>query len=417
MSRVTLNETYLSDTADAIRYKLGTLDTYTPAEFADAIESISGGESIVIVDTPDVGGGTIREITAAAGVRLHQKTGVNPTTSSQTIEPDEGYDGMTSVQINAVALQAKDNINPTTSSQTISPETGYLGLSSVQINAVASGSATTPATTITANPSISVSNTGLITATTSASQSVTPTVSAGYVSSGTAGTITVSGSNTEQLSTQGAQTITPTGSAQTIASGKYLTGTQTIEAVVTSNLTAANIKSGVTVKVGTATDDDSVASVTGTASGGGIGTLLATSSLGSQNITSTSATNINKSVSVSGINSYELLIVETSVDSVTNGRHIATVSMIFLTASSTVGTKNGTGIISNKMNMKASSNGTVTVAQSTTAYGIYPYSCTLNNGNATITMYGRYNSNNTGTINNTYTTRVYGVKLYDLVGG
>ena len=61
------------------------------------------------------------------------------------------------------------------------------------------GSAATPATTITANPTISVSNSGLITASVSASQSVTPTVSAGYVSSGTAGTVSVSGSNTSQL--------------------------------------------------------------------------------------------------------------------------------------------------------------------------------------------------------------------------
>lgn len=133
---------------------------------------------------------------------------------------------------------------------------------------VASGSATTPATTITANPSISVSNTGLITATASATQSVTPTVSAGYVSSGTAGTITVSGSNTSQLTTQGAQTIYPSSSDQTISSGRYLTGTQTFKAVTTTNLTAANIKNGVTVTVGDSSDPDRVASVTGTYSGG-----------------------------------------------------------------------------------------------------------------------------------------------------
>ena len=71
------------------------------------------------------------------------------------------------------------------------------------------------------------------------------------------------------ISAQAAQTITPTGTAQTIAAGKYLVGAQTVEAVVCDNLTAANIVSGVTVKVGTASDDDSVASVTGTASGGG----------------------------------------------------------------------------------------------------------------------------------------------------
>lgn len=32
-------------------------------------------------------------------------------------------------------------------------------------------------------------------------------------------------------------------------------------------------------------------------------------------------------------------------------------------------------------------------------------------------FYYRYNSNNTGTINGTYTARVYGIKLYDLIGG
>ena len=110
---------------------------------------------------------------------------------------------------------------------------------------VSSGSATTPATTITANPTISVSSSGLITASVSGSKSVTPTVSAGYVSSGTAGTVSVSGSNTSQLTTQAAQTITPTTTNQTIASGKYLTGTQTV--LGDANLVAANIADGVTI--------------------------------------------------------------------------------------------------------------------------------------------------------------------------
>lgn len=162
---------------------------------------------------------------------------------------------------------------PSTSHQTssITADAGYdaLGEVIVNVNAMPSGSATTPATTITANPTISVSSGGLITASVSGSQSVTPTVSAGYVSSGTAGTVSVSGSNSSQLPTQAAQTITPTTTNQTIASGKYLTGTQTIEGIVCTNLTAGNIADGVTVKIGTATDDDSVASVTGTHQGGG----------------------------------------------------------------------------------------------------------------------------------------------------
>lgn len=43
MSKVMVTESYLDDIADAIRSKKGTQDTYTPAEMAEAIESISGG--------------------------------------------------------------------------------------------------------------------------------------------------------------------------------------------------------------------------------------------------------------------------------------------------------------------------------------------------------------------------------------
>jgi len=73
-----------------------------------------------------------------------------------------------------------------------------------------SGSATTPASTITSNPSINVNSSGVITASVSASKSITPTVSAGYVSTGTAGTVYASGSSTYSLSTQAAATVTPT---------------------------------------------------------------------------------------------------------------------------------------------------------------------------------------------------------------
>lgn len=74
-----------------------------------------------------------------------------------------------------------------------------------------------------------------------------------------------SGEGTGAMTEKAAATYTPTASQQVINANQYLAGAQTIEAVVTSNLTAANIVAGVTVKVGTASDDDSVTSVTGTA--------------------------------------------------------------------------------------------------------------------------------------------------------
>lgn len=159
---------------------------------------------------------------------------------------------------------------------------------------------------------------------------------------------------------------------------------------------------------------------TGTASGGGggIGTLLNTTSLGSINTTSTTATSLNISLSVSGVNNYDLLIVESSVNSLTANRHCATIGLIFLTGSSTVATKNGGGIATMKLNIKCGSNtSTKTSVQGTTAYGIYPNSVSVSNGTATIPMYRRYNSTSTGTINGTYTARVYGVNLVDLIGG
>lgn len=145
--------------------------------------------------------------------------------------------------------------------------------------------------------------------------------------------------------------------------------------------------------------------------------LLATKSLGTISTSSTTATDTGQTVSVSGINDYDLLIVETSVNSVTNNRHCATAQMILLTAGTTIGTKNGSAIATATWNCKVSSSGTYTSRSGTTKYGLYVNSVTINNGSATLAMYQRYNSTSTGTINGTYTTRVYGVKLFDLIGG
>lgn len=144
---------------------------------------------------------------------------------------------------------------------------------------VASGSAT-PAASI-SGTSATVS-TGTNTLTLSKTVSNTPQVSAGYVSSGTAGNSSVS--LTANVTTQAAQTIYPSSSDQTINSGRYLTGNQTIKAVTTTNLTADNIKSGVVVQVGDSADADRVLSVTGTYTGGGssdvaMGTLTVASNV------------------------------------------------------------------------------------------------------------------------------------------
>ena len=131
-----------------------------------------------------------------------------------------------------------DSSDLTVSGATVTAPAGYY--SSSASASVASGSATAPATITGTSASVS---TGTNTLTLSKTVSVTPTVSAGYVSAGTAGNSSVS--LTASVTTKGAATITPGTSNQSIAAGTYLTGAQTIEG--DSDLTAANIVYGKTI--------------------------------------------------------------------------------------------------------------------------------------------------------------------------
>lgn len=207
-----------------------------------------------------VASGSTGTPTASKGTVSNHSVSVTPSVTNTT-----GYITGGTKTGTAVTVSASELVSGT---KTISAS-GTTDVTNYKSVSVPSGSAKTPATTITANPTVSINSSGLITATVSKTQNVTPSVSAGYVSSGTAGTVTVSGSGTNQLTTQAAQTIHPSTTDQTIASGKYLTGAQTVKAVTVTNLTAENIVEGVTVKIGDSTDDDCVASVTGTAETGG----------------------------------------------------------------------------------------------------------------------------------------------------
>ena len=136
------------------------------------------------------------------------------------------------------SIASKTGTDISASGDTVTVPAGYY--SSQQTKSVASGSAPAPATISGTSASVS---TGTNTLTLSKTISVTPTVSAGYVSAGTAGNSSVS--LTASVTTKAAATITPSTSNQEIAAGTYLTGKQTVSG--DANLVAANIKQGVSI--------------------------------------------------------------------------------------------------------------------------------------------------------------------------
>lgn len=136
-------------------------------------------------------------------------------------------------------ITSKSSSDLTASGATVTAPAGYYA--SAASKSVANGSVTAPATISGTSASVS---TGTNTLTLSKSVSVTPSVTtAGYISSGTAGSSSVS--LTASVTTKAAATITPGTSDQEIAAGTYLTGKQTIAG--DADLVAANIKQGVQI--------------------------------------------------------------------------------------------------------------------------------------------------------------------------
>ena len=135
-------------------------------------------------------------------------------------------------------IPSKTSSDLTASGATVTVPAGHYA--SQATKSVSSGSATAPASISGTSATVS---TGTNTITLSKTVSVTPSVTAGYVSSGTAGNSAVS--LTASVTTKAAATITPGTSNQTINSGTYLTGTQTIAG--DADLVSANIVAGKTI--------------------------------------------------------------------------------------------------------------------------------------------------------------------------
>ena len=204
--------------------------------------------------TDEIAYGTAGTPTATKGTVSNNAVTVTPSVTNTT-----GYITGGTKTGTGVIVRASDLVSGTV----YLDEPGSWNVANAE-TAVITGGTATPAASISATGA--TVSTATNTLTLSKTVSNTPQVSAGYITAGTAGNSSVS--LTATVTTQAAQTIYPSASDQTIASGRYLTGTQTTKAVTTTNLTAANIKSGVTVQVGDSADPDRVTSVTGTYTGG-----------------------------------------------------------------------------------------------------------------------------------------------------
>lgn len=189
------------------------------------------------------------DVPVGSTINNQDKT-VTPTESQQTITADEGYTGLGTVTINAISstyvgsgITARDSSDLTAFGATVSVPAGYY--SAAASKSVASGRATVPSTISGTAASVS---TGTNTLTLTKMVSVTPMVSAGYITSGTAGNSSVS------LTANVIVNPTPTasGATVTIPAGYYTT--QTTKSVSSGSATGPTSLSGSSATVTTGTN-------------------------------------------------------------------------------------------------------------------------------------------------------------------
>ena len=188
--------------------------------------------------------GFTQQIQSITNIPKQAATTITPTESSQTAANANqwltGAITVSAIPSNYIGsgITQRDQTDLTASGATVTVPAGYYA--EQQTKTISTGTATAPASISGSSATVS---TGTNTLTLTKSVSVTPSVTAGYIASGTTGNANVS--LTASVTTKAAATITPGTSNQTIASGTYLTGTQTISG--DADLVAGNIKTGVNI--------------------------------------------------------------------------------------------------------------------------------------------------------------------------
>ena len=170
-------------------YGTTTEGQYTATEWSETVGASKATTAYVPITEGSAG-----TPSASKGTVSNHSISVTPSVTNTTGWITGGTKTGTAVSVSASELVSGNKaLSSGITNQTDIDVTNY---ETVSISAIASGSATTPTTTITSNPSVSWDSTNsTFKASHSKGQSITPTVSAGYVSTGTAGTVTASGSS------------------------------------------------------------------------------------------------------------------------------------------------------------------------------------------------------------------------------
>lgn len=423
---------------------------YNPTEQYYEIKGVPSGE----VQLPDTIAGTGATVSFPAANTIE----LSGTYSASPRLIEQGY--ISSVSPSSVFLSLQAPLNSRSSSDlevsgpTVTAPAGYYA--SAASKSIGSGSVTAPATITGTNAATSTSTNTL---TLSTIIPVTPVVStAGYVSAGTERNVDVSVSadmpinTSSSLQVSGATVTAPAGyyasnASATVASGTAGTPTASKsnvadhslmvipEVVNTTGYITGGTKTGMGVTVsaselvsgsetktqnGTYNVENLAELVVNVSGGGGGLTKIGTLSIGNISTSSTQAADTGKSLelAVSAYSGYDMLICVCHTSTHTNGRHVATIRVVNFSATSAVSTKTSTQIATSTQHWKLSSGGTMTMRSGTTPYGVYVNAATLSTSSPqtlTLTIYQRYNSTSTGTINGNYVLDVYGVKIQDYI--
>lgn len=344
MTKVSITRQKLDDLAVAVAVKSHHALPMTIAEMQMAVTNIPTPTTPTLVTKSISQNGTYTAssdnadgyssvtVNVPSGTPTLQSKSVSVTPSetaqSQTVSPDSGYDGLSSVDVSVGAIasdyigsgvtrKAAATYTPSETEQSISAGQyleGQQTISAISSTYVGSGITRRSGTDLTASgatvtapsgyyesqvtksvstathpkPTVSVDATGLVTA--------SHTQTAGYVSAGTT-------SETLQLSTQGATTITPSTSSQTaVTAGKYTTGAITVDAMPSGTEGTPTATKG-TVSNHSISVTPSVTNTAGYIDGGtknGTAVTVSASELvsGSQTITQNGTTDVTNLASV-----------------------------------------------------------------------------------------------------------------------